>query len=40
VDGTACIHVRADVGYPLAVTGDEYPHRYTYRWQFNVTSVD
>ncbi|AGB22383.1 hypothetical protein Mycsm_02015 [Mycobacterium sp. JS623] len=31
VDGSACIHLRADIGYPLTVTSDECPHGYTNR---------
>jgi hypothetical protein len=28
VDGTACVHLRADIGYPLTVTSGECPHGY------------
>ncbi|MDT5290415.1 MAG: hypothetical protein QOF88_5304 [Mycobacterium sp.] len=32
VDDTACIYLRADIGYPPAVTSGECPHGYSYRW--------
>jgi hypothetical protein len=32
VDDAACIYLRADIGYPPAVTSGESPHGYSYRW--------
>jgi len=32
VGGTACIYLRAQIGYPAAVTSGECPHGYSYRW--------
>ena len=31
VDGTACVYLRADIGYPPAVTSGKCPHGYSYR---------